>query len=153
MESKQHVAFEIRNLTILMKRKMDDKLGGNGYKKPKFTQMHGWAMDYLYNNRDREVYQKDFEKSFGIRRSTASNILRLMEKRGIITRETAEYDTRLKKITLTPEAIRHHDIVTSHMEEFEKELIKGIPPEKLEVFFDVIESIKQNLGDSNNIPI
>lgn len=41
--------------------------------------VRGWAIDYFYENRDRDIYQRDFEEKFQIRRSTASNILKLME--------------------------------------------------------------------------
>ena len=30
------------------------------------TVMHGWIIDYLYQNQDRAVFQKDVEKEFSI---------------------------------------------------------------------------------------
>ena len=52
-----------------------------------------------------DLRQKDFEQQFNIRRSTASNILALIEKNGLIQRESVPYDARLKKIVLTDKAI------------------------------------------------
>lgn len=38
---------------------------------------------------------------FSITRSTASRVLSLMEKKGLITRESVERDARVRKIVLT----------------------------------------------------
>ena len=46
------------------------------------TVMHGWILAYLEDNREREIYQKDIEGKFGINRSTVTNIVKLMEKKG-----------------------------------------------------------------------
>lgn len=145
MEPNQCIGFELRSLAILMKRKMDKAPNECGIELTELTYMHGWAVGYFYNNRNREIFQKDFEKVFTIRRSTASNILNLMEKNGLITRETVDYDTRLKKITLTEKAMRIHNMVINRVEEFEKELSKGIAKEKLDVFFEVINIMKRNI--------
>ena len=46
------------------------------------TRKNGWIIgDYLASNRDKDIFQKDIEYNFSIRRSTVSGILQLMEKR------------------------------------------------------------------------
>ena len=45
------------------------------------TLMHGWIIQYLYENREKEVFQKDIEQQFSICRSTVTNIIQLMEKK------------------------------------------------------------------------
>ena len=64
--------------------------------------MQGWIIGYLYQNRDKEVFQRDIQEQFSIRRSTVTGILQLMEKNGLITRSSVERDARLKKLELTP---------------------------------------------------
>lgn len=49
-------------------------------------------------------YQRDIEFEFNIRKSTATNILRLMERKDLIIKKTDSQDTRLKEIILTPKA-------------------------------------------------
>ena len=51
-----------------------------------------------------DIYQKDIEKAFQIRRSSATGILQLLEKNGFIYRETVEWDARLKKLLPTPKS-------------------------------------------------
>ena len=94
----RHLGFEIRTLNNCVKRYV------HSTRPPEFeesTGVHGWAIRYFYENRDKDIFQRDFEARFSIRRSTATNMLKLMEKNGLITRESVSYDARLKKIVLT----------------------------------------------------
>lgn len=53
------------------------------------------------NNEEASAYQKDVELFFHIRRSSVTNILKNMEKSGLLTREGIESDARIKKVRLT----------------------------------------------------
>ena len=111
----------------------------------KMTGTHGWAVGYFYRNRDRDIFQKDFEQEFNIRRSTASSILSLMEKNGLIVRESVPYDARLKKIILTQKALDVHAIVVDAFDRFEKTMKKNISDQELQVFFSVLDKINSNM--------
>ena len=52
---------------------------------------------FLARNRGREIYQHTIEQKFCITRSTASRVLALMEKKGLIARESVEHDARCKE--------------------------------------------------------
>lgn len=45
----------------------------------------------------REIYQKDVEAEFHIRKSTATGMMQLLEKNGFIRRESVKRDARLKR--------------------------------------------------------
>ena len=45
--------------------------------------MHGYLIRYLYENRERDVFQRDLEKKFSISRSAVTATLQLMEKNGL----------------------------------------------------------------------
>ena len=51
--------------------------------------------------REQDLFQKHVEEEFNLRRSTATELLKLMEKKGLIYREGVSYDARLKKIMPT----------------------------------------------------
>ncbi|MGR3741175.1 MarR family winged helix-turn-helix transcriptional regulator [Companilactobacillus sp. DQM5] len=56
-------------------------------------------LDFLNNySANEHVFQKDVEKEFNIRRSTATNILKNMEEKNLIKRTTYSRDSRLKII-------------------------------------------------------
>ncbi len=136
------LGFEIHRSSRLVKRYMDND--ANKLYVDKMTGTHGWAIGYFYHNRDKDIFQKDFEQEFNIRRSTASNILSLMEKNGLIKRESVPYDARLKKITLTDKAVDIQHIVDKTFIELEETLKKDITQEELEVFYRVLDKINSN---------
>ena len=145
MLQEKKVEFEIRNVNNLIRRDIE--------KSKMFqetTGLHGWAIGWLYRNRKKEIFQRDFEERFSIRRSTASNILSLMEKNGLIERVSVESDARLKRIMLTDKAIEIHKKIENEIVEREERIVKGIPPHELETFFKVISVIKENLGEGND---
>lgn len=136
------LGFEISRTSRLIKRYMDNDT--TKLYIDKMTGTHGWAIGYFYHNRHRDIFQKDFEQEFNIRRSTASNILSLMEKNGLIKRESVPYDARLKKITLTDKAIDIQHIVDEAFEKLEDTIKTGISEEELEIFYKVLNKINSN---------
>ena len=143
MKKERQLGIEIRNLNNCVKRFVQST-------KPaeleESTGVHGWAIRYFYENRDKDVFQRDFEVRFSIRRSTATNLLKLMEKNGLITREPVKYDARLKKIVLTEKAIKIHKKANKNIQMIENTLKSGITDEDLETFYRVVDKIKANLG-------
>ena len=83
----------------------------------------------LLETMHREVYQKDIEEEFRIRKSTATGILQLMEKNGFISRESSKKDARLKRIVPTPKAEALRPEILEHIRDTEKRLIQGIDQE------------------------
>ena len=112
--------------------------------------MNGWAIGYLYDNKDKDIFQKDFENKFSIRPSTASNILKTMEQKGLIQRISVESDARLKKIVLTDKAIEIHKKVIKEIENREKRLKSGIQEEELQVFFSVMKKLSANMEEKHD---
>ena len=142
MKKERHLGFEIRTLNNYVKRYFEQN------KPEEFKQstgVHGWAIRYFYDNLDKDIFQRDFEARFSIRRSTATNMLKLMEKNGLITRESVTYDARLKKIVLTKKAIDIHKKAIKNIEKIENTLKKGITEEELNAFYGVVDKIKANL--------
>ena len=143
MHEQRHVGFEIRTLSNLIKRKVDNLIS-NQYT-VNVTGIHGWIMGYIYRSDDKDIFQKDIEEEFSIRRSTVTTILQLMEKNDLIIRKSVDYDARLKKIELTEKAINIHENVQKNLSEVEKQLTKGLSEEELNSFFSTLEKIKANL--------
>ena len=140
---KRKLGFEIGRTSRLIKRVLDN----NSQKEyiDKVTGTHGFALGFLHRNKDRDIFQKDFEKEFDIRRSTASHILSLMEENGMITRESVPYDARLKKIVLTKKALNIQTEVMCFFDNLEKEFEKDISEEELQIFYSVLDKINSNI--------
>ncbi len=137
------IGFEICHCSRLIRRYMDTTAVKS--RADEVTGTHSWALGYFYHNRHRDVFQKDFEKEFDIRRSTASNILSLMEKNGLIVRECVPHDARLKKIMLTEKAVQIHLEVDAALEKMEKGLAENISEDEMEAFFATADKIRKNI--------
>lgn len=98
------IGMEIRVLSKYMGRYLDDIHGIDCM----LSGPQGLILIYLCEN-DEEVYQKDIEKYFNIRRSTATGLLNSLEKNGYITKEPVENDKRMKKIKATEHAYRSEE--------------------------------------------
>ena len=96
------------------------------------------------NNRD--VFQKDIEEKLRIRRSSVTGILQLMEKKGLISRESVPYDARLKKIMLTKEAMKLEDHLHDNIYRFEEKLTKDVTTEDLETLLRVMDTLSKNMN-------
>lgn len=104
---------------------------------------NGWVIEYIANSKC-DVYQKDIEKEFSIRRSSISKMLRNMEERGLIVRESVKEDARLKKLVLTEEAYRIHKLAEEDMLAQEMKLQDGIGSQEIEIFLKVLRKIGEN---------
>lgn len=148
MNREKDIGFAVRKISNLIKRDAEKtriKLGIDPVKG-----VNGWAIKYFYDNRDKDIFQKDFETKFSIRRSTASCILKTMEQKGLILRQSVESDARLKKIVLTEKAVEIHHKITDEIHNREKRLRNGISPDDLEVFFKVIDRLCVNMEDNDD---
>lgn len=148
------VGLEIHQLDLLFARKLraDTKAAGID----EVTMMHGWIIRYLYEHQDKDVYQRDLEQKFSIRRSTVTGIIQLMEKKGYICRESVKQDARLKKVRLTQKGIACHEEIEKMIFKMESNILQGIEKEDMNIFYKVLNQIKVNIVkeetyDSNDI--
>ena len=109
------------------------------------TRNNGWILNYLAHHSERDIYQKDIENDFGIRRSTVSKVIRLMEEKGLICREAVPNDARLKKLTLTPEGKKLQAAIEKEQQKTEQLLRQAVSEEELKIFFEVMEKFKKSI--------
>lgn len=143
MNRENDIGFAVRVLSNLIKRDVEKSRGRLGIDPVKG--INGWAIGYFYENREKDIFQKDFESAFSIRRSTASKILKTMEQKGLIERISVENDARLKKIIITDKAIDIHKKIISEIKNREERLREGISEEELRVFFGVMKKLSANM--------
>ena len=100
-----------------------------------------WVIDYLTDNSDKDIYQKDIETEFSINRATASKMLTLMEEKNFITRIPCEEDGRLKKIKVLPEGEKLKSICLAIRKEMEKELSFSLTQEEVETLKNILKKM------------
>ena len=148
MKERGDIGFKMRILSNLIKRDVEAGKRQLGIELPNVV--NGWAISYFYDNMDKDIFQKDFETEFSIRRSTASNILKTMEQNGFIKRVSVESDARLKKIVLTEKAIDIHKAVLNTINKREERLRKGLTEEEIAAFLKTADHLIANMEESND---
>ncbi len=91
MTSEKYIGIEISKINNLMKRDLIKTAAENDTEN---LGKHGWIIGFLAEHQNEDIFQKDIETNFSIRRSTVSNMLKLMEQKGFITRESVSGDAR-----------------------------------------------------------
>ena len=109
------------------------------------TAHQDWVLRYLIRSEGSDVVQRDIEKEFSIRRSTASRTLQLMEKNGYIRREPVSYDARMKKLLITEKGKEARARMQDRLERFEAQLQKGISEEDLELVTRIVGQMEENI--------
>ena len=105
-------------------------------------------MHYLIENNDRDIYQRDLEKILNLRRSTISGILKTMEKHNIIIRNDSKIDSRSKKIELSSKTKDIYEKSKKVFDSVDFLLCKNISSNDLNIFFNVIGKMKENLENN-----
>ena len=109
-----------------------------------FTQAQ--VVCYIDDCKDREISQRDLEKFLNLSKSSVSSLLDTLEKKHVIRREVSKCDARKNIIKLsksTVESIKH---VEENILSINNKIISNIDEDKLNIFFEVLETMKNNIG-------
>lgn len=103
---------------------------------------YGYIISYLCDNKDKNIFQRDIEKEFDLKRSTVSTILKELEKEGLVERKSVSNDARLKKVIATEGAKMINEACKKELDAFVGKLINGINPKDLDAFSRVLSMLK-----------
>lgn len=110
------------------------------------TGVQSWVIYHiLVHSKDGPVYQRDIETAFGLSRSTATGILQLLEKNGIIRRESVASDGRLKRLIPTQRAVDLNAQVHASLLETDRMLTRGLSEGQIQLFKEMSAQMLQNL--------
>ena len=137
----KNAARYVSKLSNKLRRKLDTLSS-----REEFSGSQGRTLHFLLAQTD-DIFQKDIEEEYSIRPSTATELLKQMEKNGLIVREPVAYDNRLKKIVVTDKALLSKQQVVADLTALDETLVKGISEADLQVFFKVIEKMMDNLSE------
>ena len=143
MSNTDLLGFRIRSVWQQVKRLMNRHLTENdGYG---LTGMQFAIVSYIAKeSAERDVFQKDLEQKFDIRKSTVTGILNTMERDGLLLRETVPYDARLRKMILTDKALQAKKNSEQVIDTVENQLSKGLTEEEITTFLNILEKISKN---------
>ena len=139
------IGFTIRRMSNLLRRKMAE-LAPPPEDRDGMTDMGCEIMEFLCEHVDRELFQRDVEEVFCIRRSTASRFLQKLERDGLLLRQSVARDARLKKLVPTERALALHSEVGAKSQVAESLMARDLTPEELARFLATAKKIQENLA-------
>jgi DNA-binding MarR family transcriptional regulator len=113
------------------------------------TSSHYYIINYIASKGNEDVFQRDIDQRFSLRRPTTTEILKLMERNGLVTKKSVENDLRLKKVVLTKKAKVLGAEFETFLDDMESQMTEGISDEHMEIFFDVVEKMRLNLENES----
>ncbi len=106
------------------------------------------TMGYLAMREGSDVYQRDIETFFHLRRSTVSSLLNTLERKGLLQREPVPHDARLKKLVLTEAGLALSTQALSVMRRMNQVLIQGLTPEEVVQLSGLLGKVEATLSQS-----
>lgn len=141
LEKKVEVGRKVEMLSRQIRRKVDESISSQD-----LTAKQAMILLVIYDlSKVKDVYAKDIEDAFDMRRATVTGILQLMEKNGIIVREENNIDGRLKSIRLTQKAINLRLKMKKNIQKVESNLLSDLSKEEIETFLKIMEKMSHNL--------
>ena len=150
---KKGIIVEMMGLTNQLRRNADAITARHGG--AKFTGMQSFILSYIYDcvEEGQEVFQRDVEKEFYISRSTASGILSLMEKNGLILRCSVPQDARLKKLIPTEKAAQIINSIRNDLDDMDSKVLGALTSDEqdqMKVLIDKlwqgVENVSRSIG-------
>ena len=143
-KEKLKLGLDISKINHIISRKMDasviSAIDDN------LTIAQAYVIDFICNEgKDKDVFQKDLESVFDLKRSSISLMLNNMEKSGLIERMLVKEDGRLKKIVLTEKSIKIYEKISDAIDLIENKLSENITEEEVKVFQNVLNKIRNSL--------
>ena len=139
------VLYEIKSLEKMLVRELINNSDIKDKENLLPTPTQCQIIEYILNNKNKDIYQKDLEKVLNLRRATVSGVLHTMEKNGLIKRVTDESDTRTKKIILNEKIPERFNEYSKKIKKIENNIIKDISDKDLEIFLKVISQMKESI--------
>ena len=138
---KHEIGKYIQIVSRQLKRNMDETLS-----KYNVTGVQSMVIGYIYKKSQKgEVFAKDIEEEFDMRKATVTGIIQLMETNGLIERKAKEGDCRLKSIVLTPKALEIKTVVKKQIDIEEKNIVNEMTKEEQKQFLELLKRASSNL--------
>jgi DNA-binding MarR family transcriptional regulator len=105
-------------------------------------QMHYFM--YIVNHGN-GLSQDEITRALEIDKATTARALKNLEDNGYIERKSDEKDKRIKRVFLTKKGADIKDELKKAAEVWEEKVTQGIAEEKMEIFLEVLDKMKENM--------
>lgn len=147
----EHFGKYINRLSHIIRYTLNTKLAEDGvYLTGEQCRLLGYI--HRRTSAGENVYQRDIEREFGVKRSTVASILANLEKSGYISRKVDESDARIKMVVLTEKGNGLDKVMKNNIETLEREISRGMTEEEKHTFFSLIRRATENVQSFGEAP-
>lgn len=147
-EKEKHIGFCMKRIDHATRHVFETHAKALGL--DEVTMTNGRFLGYLYYRRGEDVFQKDLENEFHINRSSVATIVKLMEKKGLIIRESMDSDARLKKVSITKLGEEMHLKSMQCIERMEEAIEDTLTESEQEQLLCLLHKIQDGLQNEKN---
>lgn len=111
------------------------------------TVMQHVVLGYLMQHENQgDIFQRDIEAVFDVRRSSVSSLICLLEKKGYVWRGGVDKDARLKKIAITQKGRQIYGKVLSRLQVVEQSLDDVfVNEQERTLFLDMLQRLSERI--------
>lgn len=138
---KSEIGKFIQIVSRQIKRNMDETLSCYN-----ITGVQSMILEYIIQKSKKgDVFAKDIEGEFNMRKATVAGIIQLMESNGLILRKAKKEDTRRKKIILTKKALEIEKRIKQQVDLVEREITNQMTQTEKKMFLKLLKKASYNL--------
>lgn len=104
-------------------------------------------LNYLIENKDKNISQKDLENQFKISKAAISDALKSMEKIGLIKRISSTTDARKNIIYPTKESLDMHEELMNNMKMVNDKLLNCLSEEEIQAFLTITSKLIRSMKE------
>ncbi|WP_217558586.1 MarR family winged helix-turn-helix transcriptional regulator [Paenibacillus sp. GbtcB18] len=105
----------------------------------------GKVIDYIYENQDKHLIQKDLADRFHLRGASITSMLQGLEQKGFIERKIPANNERQKNIYVLPKAIELIKDFQDSFQKVEKEIVQVLTDEEKQVLKKLLIKINERI--------
>ncbi|MBE9914421.1 MarR family transcriptional regulator [Paenibacillus donghaensis] len=105
----------------------------------------GKIIDYIYQNQDKNIIQKDLADRFHVRGASITSMLQGLEKRGFIERKIPASNERQKNIYVLPKAVELIEDFNASFQSVEDEIVQALTAEEKRTLKEMLIKINERL--------
>jgi len=133
------------NLNCIWHRVIENSMADLG-----LTSIQSRMLGYLYFQlqNGKQVFQKELEEEFRIRKSSVTSVIQMLEKKGLVRRAGVTGDARRKELMLTEQGIAVQETVMERLDALEGLVNEALSPKEKQIWLSCIRKIETRLKEA-----
>lgn len=130
--------FQIIGLKL--KKRADESIKELG-----LSSQQGKVIDYIYENQDNHIIQKDLADRFHLRGASVTSMLQGLEQNGFIERKIPANNERQKNIYVLPKAVDLIEDFNNSFQKVEDEIVQALNDEEKQILKKLLIRINERI--------